>query len=76
MAGVLGATGSRHALIVHADDGLDELSVTSPSNVLEVRGDGCGAFEVTEWRVDPQELGLAPATWRTCAAATPSSMPA
>ena len=62
MAGVLGATGSRHALIVHADDGLDELSVTSPSNVLEVRGDGSGAFEVTEWRVDPQELGLAPAT--------------
>jgi anthranilate phosphoribosyltransferase len=62
MAGVLGATGSRHALIVHADDGLDELSVTSPSNVLEVRGDGSGSFEVTEWRVDPQEFGLAPAT--------------
>ena len=40
MAGVFGATGSRHALIVHADDGLDELSVTSPADVLEVRGDG------------------------------------
>jgi anthranilate phosphoribosyltransferase len=62
MAGVFGATGSRHALIVHADDGLDELSVTSPSQVLEVRGDGTGDFEVTEWRVDPQEFGLAPAT--------------
>ena len=47
---------------MHADDGLDELSVTSPSHVLEVRGDGEGAFEVTEWRVDPQVLGLAPAT--------------
>ena len=46
MAGVFGATGSRHALIVHADDGLDELSVTSPADVLEVRGDGSGAFEV------------------------------
>ena len=62
MAGVFGATGSRHTLIVHADDGLDELSVTSPSTVLEVRGDGTGAFEVTEWRVDPGALGLAPAT--------------
>ena len=62
MAGVFGATGSRHALIVHADDGLDELSVTSPADVLEVRGDGAGAFEVTAWRVDPRALGLPPAT--------------
>jgi len=62
MAGVFGATGSRHTLIVHADDGLDELSVTSPSNVLEVRGDGSGAFEVSDWRVDPASLGFAPAT--------------
>jgi anthranilate phosphoribosyltransferase len=62
MAGVFGATGSRHALIVHADDGLDELSVTSGSQVLEVRGDGAGDFEITEWRVDPREFGLAPAT--------------
>ena len=62
MAGVFGATGSRHALIVHADDGLDELSVTSPASVLEVRGDGQGEFEVSEWRVDPVALGFAPAT--------------
>ncbi len=62
MAGVFGATGSRHSLIVHADDGLDELSVTSPSSVLEVRGDGTGEFAVTEWRVDPVALGFAPAT--------------
>ena len=61
MAGVFGATGSRHALIVHADDGLDELSVTSPTSVLEMRGGG-GEFEVTEWRVDPMALGFAPAT--------------
>lgn len=59
MAGVFGATGSRCSLIVHADDGLDELSVTSPTSVLEVRGDGEGAFEVTHWRVDPAALGLA-----------------
>ena len=62
MAGVFGATGSRHSLIVHADDGLDELSVTAPSSVLEVRGDGTGEFETSTWRVDPAALGLAPAT--------------
>ena len=62
MAGVFGATGSRRTFIVHADDGLDELSVTSPSNVLEVSGDGSGDYELTGWRVDPATLGFAPAT--------------
>jgi anthranilate phosphoribosyltransferase len=62
MAGVFGATGSRRSFIVHADDGLDELSVTSPADVLEVCGDGAGAFEVRSWRVDPAGLGIAPAT--------------
>ena len=62
MADVFGATGSRRTFIVRGDDGLDELSVTSPSSVLEVRGDGAGAYELDEWRVDPVALGLAPAT--------------
>ncbi len=66
MAAVFGATGSRRTLIVHADDGLDELSVTSPSSVMEVRSDGAGAggrdYDVSEWRVEPAALGLAPAT--------------
>jgi anthranilate phosphoribosyltransferase len=65
MAAVFGATGSRRTLIVHADDGLDELSVTSPASVTEVRADGRdgdGGYEVTEWRVDPAALGFAPAT--------------
>jgi anthranilate phosphoribosyltransferase len=62
MATVLGTTGSRRAMIIHADDGLDELSVTSPSTVLELNGDGAGTFELTEWRIDPAALGFAPAT--------------
>jgi anthranilate phosphoribosyltransferase len=64
MAAVFGATGSRRTLIVHAEDGLDELSVTSPSSVTEVRGGdpGSGEYEVSEWRVDPAKLGIAPAT--------------
>ena len=66
MAGVLGATGSRRALIVHADDGLDELSVTSPSSVLEVRGDGAGEFEVTTGGSTRRRSGSPPRRWRTC----------
>ncbi len=63
MAGVFGATGSRRTFIIHADDGLDELSVTSPADVLEVRATTtAGDFELSEWRVDPRALGLAPAT--------------
>jgi anthranilate phosphoribosyltransferase len=62
MATVLGSTGSRRAMIIYADDGLDELSVTSLSTVLELNGDGAGSFELNEWRVDPVALGLAPAT--------------
>jgi anthranilate phosphoribosyltransferase len=65
MAGVFGATGSRRTFIIHADDGLDELSVTSPASVLEVRADPTApdaGFDVSEWRVDPTNLDLAPAT--------------
>jgi anthranilate phosphoribosyltransferase len=62
MANVFGATGSKRAMVMFADDGLDELSVTSPSTVLDVRGDGSGAYDITEWRVDPVALGFAPAT--------------
>ena len=70
MAGVFGATGSRRTLIVHADDGLDELSVTSPSTVLEVRGDGAGALRADRVagrsggaRASPGDAGR-PARWR------------
>jgi anthranilate phosphoribosyltransferase len=62
MASVFGATGSRRSFIVHADDGLDELSVTSPADVLEGRRDEAGAFEVSSWRVHPAALDIAPAS--------------
>jgi anthranilate phosphoribosyltransferase len=58
MAGVLGANGSRRAMVVFADDGLDELSLSSASTVLEVTGDGSGAFDVRTTRFDPAEVGL------------------
>ncbi len=58
MLGVLVANGSRRAMVVHGADGLDELSTTGPSTVLDAGPDG----EVRRRRVDPADLGLAPAT--------------
>ncbi len=53
MAGVLRAKGAERALIVHGGDGLDELTTTGPSTVVELR-DGV----VTTWEVHPEALGL------------------
>lgn len=56
MVGVLAARGSEHVLVVHGDDGLDELTVSTTSQVIELR-DG----EVRDYSVDPKELGITPA---------------
>jgi anthranilate phosphoribosyltransferase len=53
LARVLARLGSVHALVVHGDDGLDELTTTAASDVAELR-----AGEVRRFRVDPEELGL------------------
>jgi len=55
MASALAELGARRALVVHSDDGLDEISVSAPTTVIEVR-DG---EIVGEWRVDPGDLGIA-----------------
>ena len=56
MVGVLEARRSERVLVVHGDDGLDELTVSTTSTVVELR-DG----EVRDYAVDPKELGIAPA---------------
>jgi anthranilate phosphoribosyltransferase len=62
MLGVLGANGARRAMVVYGDDGLDELSTTGPSTVHELTGSADGRYETSKYRVDPRDLGLAPAT--------------
>jgi anthranilate phosphoribosyltransferase len=53
MAEVLRRTGVHHALVFYGHDGLDELTTTTTSTVLDVSADG-----VRELVVDPVELGL------------------
>ena len=52
MVGVLAARGAERALVVHGDDGLDELTISTTSQVVELR-DG----EITTYEVDPAALG-------------------
>ena len=53
MAEVLRRLGSVHALVVYGSDGLDEITLTGPSSVHEVR-DG----QTRTWTIDPGELGF------------------
>ena len=62
MVRVLLANGTRRAMVVHGADGLDELSTTGPSEVLDARAGGGGEPEVHRTTVDPGALGLAPAS--------------
>src|SRR5467141_4663088 len=52
MADVLMRLGVEHAIVFHAGDGMDELSVSGPSHVIEIDG------ERKEYELDPAELGL------------------
>ena len=54
VADVLNALGAQHALVVHSKDGLDEISVSAPTRVCEVRDGSVRAYEIT-----PEELGVA-----------------
>lgn len=53
MADVLRRLGSRHVLVVHAEDGLDEISLAQPSRVAELK-DG----EISEYTITPESLGI------------------
>jgi anthranilate phosphoribosyltransferase len=52
MADVLQRLGVKRAIVFHAADGMDELSVGSPSFVIEIDG------RRKEYELDPAELGL------------------
>jgi len=53
MAKVLHGLGSRHVLVVHSEDGLDEISLAAPTRVAELR-DG----QVRSYCVTPEQFGI------------------
>jgi anthranilate phosphoribosyltransferase len=52
MAGALAALGSVHALVVHGEPGMDEVSPLGLTHVMEIRGGS-----TTEWVIDPRDHG-------------------
>jgi anthranilate phosphoribosyltransferase len=56
MAEVLVRIGVERAIVFHAGDGMDELSVSGPSLVIEIDG------RRKEYQLDPAELGLSPSS--------------
>ena len=50
IAEALSKLGSKHALVIHSDDGLDEISIAAPTSVWEMR-DGT----VAQFHIDPYD---------------------
>jgi len=57
LAEALSMLGLRRALVVHGLDGLDEITITAPTRIAEVRGGSVHSYEVT-----PEEFGMKRAT--------------
>ncbi|MBB3190812.1 anthranilate phosphoribosyltransferase [Halomonas cerina] len=53
MAEVLRRLGSEHVLVVHAQDGLDEISLARPTQVAELR-----EGEIREYSIAPEDFGI------------------
>jgi anthranilate phosphoribosyltransferase len=57
MAEALAALGLVHAMVVHGNDGLDEISLSAPTRVVEVKG-----RELREYEIAPEDFALTPAS--------------
>jgi anthranilate phosphoribosyltransferase len=53
LAQALGQLGCAHALVVHGEDGLDEITLCAPTRITEIH-----EGELRTYRISPQELGL------------------
>lgn len=66
LASALQRLGSHHVLVVHGDGGVDEVSLSGPTKVHEVKDGAVRHYEVT-----PQEAGLEPAPQAAVKGGTP-----
>lgn len=53
LAQVLKKLGSQHVLVVHSDDGMDEISCCAPTKAAELKNG-----EITEFTIEPASLGI------------------
>ena len=53
LALVLARLGSKHVLIVHADDGMDEISISSPTQIAEWHNERLSRYTIT-----PEQFGM------------------
>ena len=67
IAEALAGLGCEHAMVVTAEEGLDELSISGPTRVIEVRGGG-----TSEWFVDPGDFGIDEAPLEAIAGGEPA----
>ena len=66
MVQVLKELGHERALVFYGEDGIDELTTTGPSRVFELK-----AGSVTEYELEPQELGVGRSTLDDLRGGTP-----
>jgi anthranilate phosphoribosyltransferase len=53
MAEVLSKLGSEHVMVVHGEDGMDEISISSPTTVTELKNK-----TITTYTIKPTDFGL------------------
>jgi anthranilate phosphoribosyltransferase len=53
MAEVLSKLGSEHVMVVHGEDGMDEISISSPTTVTELKNK-----TITTYTIKPSDFGL------------------
>jgi anthranilate phosphoribosyltransferase len=53
LADVLNKLGSNHVMVVHAEDGMDEISISSPTFVAELKNGS-----ITEYTIKPEDFGM------------------
>jgi anthranilate phosphoribosyltransferase len=67
MAGALVLLGTKHAMLVSSQDGLDELSISAPTTVVEVTGN-----EQRRFTIAPEDVGLTRASARNVPGGDPA----
>ncbi len=62
LANVLKNLGSEQVMIVHSEDGMDEISISAPTNIAELK-DG----EIKTYKIEPEQFGMQRANISTLA---------